>query len=132
MAVRIKMSAQAQGYDIMSLASRLSKVKEAIKLLPLNQGETEMPADEVKPEVAKGPRKKVAEKKVKAEKPASNLVKLSELCEEIGLTSTKGRRVLRGTEGLEDPGSRWAWEKSSPQLKLVKEALKEAVKDSKD
>lgn len=51
-----------------------------------------------------------------------HLTTLQDLLEELGLTGTKARKILRAS-GVEKPGKQWVWENKSKDLRKAQEAL---------
>lgn len=64
----------------------------------------------------------------KGSKPSKKGVTLQELCTEVGIDSTRARRILRSSK-VDKPGESWTWPEG-PQLREVRDLLKKNLRKS--
>lgn len=125
--------------DTMDLSEAMRMVEEEIT--NLEGGSMSTAAEESKPTPAKSAKKKSSAKKVtkkagakkkssakkKVAAPiAANGITIQELAKELKVEPTALRRKIRSMDGLSKKGGhRYAWEKSSPDLKKIRAAYAE-------
>jgi hypothetical protein len=103
-------------YGMMGLAEALSQISEPTNLYEDETMATKKPAVETPADI-----KKPA--KSKAEKPAAEMVTLSDLAHEMGKPPSALRQKLRSDESIAKPEGRWAWKAGSKELAAVRKAL---------
>lgn len=108
-------------------ADELTRVRQAIQSINLEEGDTVMAAKKsAKKASGEKPARKSKKTNGNGEAADSNRVTLNALCEEFGISTAAARRKLRNAEvGRE--GGRWDWEEGSAALKKVRDTLQPAA-----